>query len=245
MEQEGYYASAGTRSTSCPNSGSHGAGRRCATAETPRRSGGRSCVNFRRHIGDGRVVPTPNRRSLLLSTGRARLATMSHRLGSVADVAHATAARSEEPPRWRVLQGGNTALEREKALEQARADRQQFKGSVMRLGDGDARDRREVIPTGSITLDLALGIGGLPRVGSWRSGQNPAVRRPWRCTRSPIPARRPAGIATFIDAEHALDPEYAAKLRVDIDALLVSQPDTGEQARRSPTCSCARRATSS
>jgi recombination protein RecA len=99
----------------------------------------------------------------------------------------------------------------------------------MRLGD-DARAPVEVIPTGSIALDVALGIGGLPRgrvvevYGPESSGKTTVALH------AVANAQRAGGIAGFIDAEHALDPEYAKKLGVDTDALLVSQPDTGEQA---------------
>ncbi|MGI5269966.1 recombinase RecA [Nonomuraea sp. CA-218870] len=121
--------------------------------------------------------------------------------------------------------------DREKALETALAqiERQFGKGSVMRLGD-DARAPIEVIPTGSISLDIALGIGGLPRgriveiYGPESSGKTTVALH------AVANAQRAGGIAAFIDAEHALDPEYAKKLGVDTDALLVSQPDTGEQA---------------
>jgi recombination protein RecA len=121
--------------------------------------------------------------------------------------------------------------DREKALETALAqiERQFGKGSVMRLGD-EARAPIEVIPTGSISLDVALGIGGLPR------GRIVEVYGPESSGKTTIAlhavanAQRAGGIAAFIDAEHALDPEYAKKLGVDTDALLVSQPDTGEQA---------------
>ncbi|TDC07054.1 recombinase RecA [Nonomuraea longispora] len=121
--------------------------------------------------------------------------------------------------------------DREKALETALAqiERQFGKGSVMRLGD-DARAPIEVIPTGSISLDVALGIGGLPR------GRIVEVYGPESSGKTTIAlhavanAQRAGGIAAFVDAEHALDPEYAKKLGVDTDALLVSQPDTGEQA---------------
>ena len=121
--------------------------------------------------------------------------------------------------------------ERGKALDTALAqiERQYGKGSVMRMGD-----RRgvitEVIPTGSIALDLALGIGGLPRgrvveiYGPESSGKTTVALH------AIANAQKAGGIAAFIDAEHALDPEYAKRLGVDIDALLVSQPDTGEQA---------------
>ena len=103
------------------------------------------------------------------------------------------------------------------------------KGAVMRLGD-DVRAPIEVIPTGSIALDVALGIGGLPRgrvveiYGPESSGKTTVALH------AVASAQKVGGIAAFIDAEHALDPDYAAKLGVDTDALLVSQPDTGEQA---------------
>ncbi|KQR20969.1 MULTISPECIES: recombinase RecA [Microbacterium] len=121
--------------------------------------------------------------------------------------------------------------EREKALESALAqiDRQFGKGSVMRLGS-DERAPIETIPTGSIALDAALGIGGLPR-GRIIEIYGPESSGKTTLTLHAIAnAQRAGGIAAFIDAEHALDPEYAKKLGVDIDALLVSQPDTGEQA---------------
>ncbi len=123
------------------------------------------------------------------------------------------------------------ANDREKALETALAqiERQFGKGSVMRLGD-EARAPVEVIPTGSIALDIALGIGGLPRgriveiFGPESSGKTTVALH------AVANAQKAGGIAAFIDAEHALDPEYAKKLGVDTDALLVAQPDTGEQA---------------
>jgi recombination protein RecA len=123
------------------------------------------------------------------------------------------------------------ANDREKALETALAqiERQFGKGSVMRMGD-EARVPIEVIPTGSISLDIALGIGGLPR------GRVVEIYGPEGSGKTSIAlhaianAQRKGGIAAFIDAEHALDPEYAKKLGVDVDGLLVSQPDTGEQA---------------
>src|SRR5687767_12113550 len=123
------------------------------------------------------------------------------------------------------------APDRAKALEAALAqiDKQFGKGSIMRLGD-ETRAPIEVIPTGSISLDIALGIGGLPRgrvveiYGPESSGKTSLALH------AIANAQRAGGIAAFIDAEHALDPEYAAKLGVDTDALLVSQPDTGEQA---------------
>jgi recombination protein RecA len=123
------------------------------------------------------------------------------------------------------------AGDREKALETAllQIERQFGKGSVMRLGD-NPRPPVEVIPTGSIALDVALGIGGLPRgriveiYGPESSGKTTVALH------AVASAQKGGGIAAFIDAEHALDPSYAQKLGVDTDALLVSQPDTGEQA---------------
>jgi recombination protein RecA len=126
--------------------------------------------------------------------------------------------------------GGIKSGDREKALETALAqiERQFGRGAVMRLGD-DARAPVEVIPTGSISLDVALGVGGLPRgriveiFGPESSGKTSLGLH------AVANAQRAGGIAAFIDAEHALDPDYARKLGVDTDALLVSQPDTGEQ----------------
>jgi recombination protein RecA len=123
------------------------------------------------------------------------------------------------------------ALDRAKALEIALAqiDKQHGKGSVMRLGE-EGRAPIEVIPTGSIALDVALGIGGLPRgrvvevYGPESSGKTTVALH------AVANAQRAGGIAAFIDAEHALDPDYAKALGVDTDSLLVSQPDTGEQA---------------
>src|ERR687890_784512 len=123
------------------------------------------------------------------------------------------------------------APDRAKALEAALAqiDKQFGKGSVMRLGD-EVRAPIEVIPTGSIAWDRALGIGGLPRgrvveiYGPESSGKTTVALH------AIANAQAAGGICAFIDAEHALDPEYAAKLGVDTDSLLVSQPDNGEQA---------------
>ncbi|MGJ7440409.1 recombinase RecA [Aquipuribacter sp. MA13-6] len=121
--------------------------------------------------------------------------------------------------------------DREKSLATALAqiDKQYGKGSVMRLGD-EARAPIDVIPTGSIALDIALGIGGLPRgrivevYGPESSGKTTVALH------AVANAQKAGGIAAFVDAEHALDPDYARALGVDTDALLVSQPDTGEQA---------------
>ncbi len=124
-----------------------------------------------------------------------------------------------------------TGGDRDKSLETALAqiERQFGRGSIMRLGD-EVRAPMEVIPTGSIALDVALGIGGLPRgrvveiYGPEGSGKTTLALH------ALASAQKAGGIAAFIDAEHALDPDYAKKLGVDTDALLVSQPDTGEQA---------------
>lgn len=104
------------------------------------------------------------------------------------------------------------------------------KGAIMRLGDASANMNVEVIPTGIIPLDIALGVGGVPRgriieiYGPESSGKTTVTLH------MIAQAQKEGGIAAFIDAEHALDPVYAKKLGVDIDNLLVSQPDTGEQA---------------
>jgi recombination protein RecA len=122
-------------------------------------------------------------------------------------------------------------MDRGKALEIAMAqiEKQHGKGAIMRLGERTAAPI-EVIPTGSISLDVALGIGGLPKgrvieiYGPESSGKTTVALH------AVANAQAAGGIAAFIDAEHALDPEYAKALGVDTDALLVSQPDTGEQA---------------
>ena len=121
--------------------------------------------------------------------------------------------------------------DRNKALEVAlsQIDKQFGKGSVMRLGD-DNRPPVQVIPTGSLALDVARGIGGLPRgrvievYGPESSGKTTVALH------AVANAQKAGGNAAFIDAEHALDPVYARALGVDTDSLLVSQPDTGEQA---------------
>jgi len=121
--------------------------------------------------------------------------------------------------------------DREKALESAleQIERQFGKGSVMRLGD-EGRAPIEVIPTGSIALDVALGIGGLPRgriieiYGPESSGKTTVALH------AIASVQAAGGLASFVDAEHALDPDYAQALGVDLDNLYVSQPDTGEQA---------------
>ena len=127
--------------------------------------------------------------------------------------------------------GGDKAGRREQALERAMAqiEKEYGKGSIMRLGS-DQRADVSVIPTGSFGLDLALGVGGLPRgriveiYGPESSGKTTLTLH---CVAS---AQKLGGIAAFVDTEHALDPLYARRLGVDVDNLLVSQPDTGEQA---------------
>ena len=121
---------------------------------------------------------------------------------------------------------------RKKALEQAlgQIEKQFGKGSVMRMGDGTSIPDIEAISTGSIGLDVALGIGGLPKgrvveiYGPESSGKTTLTLQ------VVAEAQKVGGTAAFIDAEHALDPSYAEKLGVNVDELLVSQPDTGEQA---------------
>ena len=128
-------------------------------------------------------------------------------------------------------QSPDRASDKGKALEAAllQIERQFGKGSVMRLGE-ETRVPVEIIPSGSIALDVALGIGGYPRgrvveiYGPESSGKTTVALH------AVANAQKQGGIAAFIDAEHALDPEYAQRLGVDTEALLVSQPDTGEQA---------------
>jgi recombination protein RecA len=122
-------------------------------------------------------------------------------------------------------------MDRQKALETAlsQIERNFGKGSIMRLGDQQALDV-EAMSTGSLGLDIALGIGGLPKgriieiYGPESSGKTTLALH------VVAEAQRNGGVGAFVDAEHALDPVYAAKLGVDLDDLLVSQPDTGEQA---------------
>lgn len=123
-------------------------------------------------------------------------------------------------------------MEKSKALDAAMAqiERAFGKGSIMRMGARAGDEQIEVIPSGSIGLDLALGIGGLPRgriveiYGPESSGKTTLALH------AIAEAQRRGGTCAFIDAEHALDPTYARKLGVDVDNLLISQPDAGEQA---------------
>ncbi|WP_019880027.1 recombinase RecA [Succinispira mobilis] len=123
-------------------------------------------------------------------------------------------------------------VDRDKAIELAiKSIEKDFgKGSIMRLGEASARMNIEVIPTGCLALDIALGVGGIPRgriieiYGPESSGKTTVALH------MIAQAQKQGGLAAFIDAEHALDPEYARRLGVDIDNLLISQPDNGEQA---------------
>ena len=123
------------------------------------------------------------------------------------------------------------AEEKKKALESVFSviEKEYGTGSIMKLGDANSVDV-EVIPTGSLTLDMALGVGGLPR------GRDIEIYGPESSGKTTVAlhvvaeAQKMGGEAAFIDAEHALDPVYAKKLGVDIDNLIVAQPDTGEQA---------------
>ncbi|MFW6366455.1 MAG: recombinase RecA, partial [Spirochaetota bacterium] len=122
--------------------------------------------------------------------------------------------------------------QKEQALSSAIAqiEKQFGKGSIMKLGDDSAKVRVSAISTGSLELDIALGIGGIPRgrvteiYGPESSGKTTLTLH------AVAEAQKAGGIAAFVDAEHALDPAYAAKLGVRTDDLLVSQPDTGEEA---------------
>ena len=125
-----------------------------------------------------------------------------------------------------------SAVERDKALEMAlsQIEKQFGKGSVMRLGDHDVSRDIQAVSTGSLGLDIALGVGGLPR-GRVIEIYGPESSGKTTLTLQVIAEmQKMGGTAAFIDAEHALDPNYAQKLGVDVDNLLVSQPDTGEQA---------------
>jgi recombination protein RecA len=123
-------------------------------------------------------------------------------------------------------------LDKDKALEAAvtQIERQFGKGSVMRMGDHPVSDEMQIVPTGSLALDIALGVGGIPRgriveiYGPEASGKTTLVYH------LIAQAQKLGGQAAFIDAEHAMDPIYAKTIGVDVDNLLVSQPDYGEQA---------------
>ncbi len=123
-------------------------------------------------------------------------------------------------------------MEKEKALDSAIAQitKSYGKGSIMKLGEQAAQREITVIPTGALLLDLALGVGGIPR------GRVTELYGPESAGKTTLAlhviaeAQKQGGVAAFIDAEHALDPIYASRIGVKIDDLLISQPDTGEQA---------------
>src|SRR3982750_823802 len=122
--------------------------------------------------------------------------------------------------------------DRKKALNLAIAQIEKScgKGSIMKMGAESARVRIDSIPTGAINLDAAIGIGGIPR-GRVTEGYGPeSSGKTTLCLHVVANAQKAGGVAAFIDAEHALDVEYAKKLGVDVESLLISQPDTGEQA---------------
>src|SRR6202011_6321381 len=122
--------------------------------------------------------------------------------------------------------------EKDRALTAAlsQIERSYGKGAIMKLGEAAAQRNIDVIPTGSLTLDMALGVGGIPR------GRVTEIYGPESSGKTTLAlhiiaeAQNLGGTAAFIDAEHALDPKYAKNLGVNTDELLISQPDTGEQA---------------
>ncbi|MCR4395714.1 MAG: AAA family ATPase, partial [Candidatus Saccharicenans sp.] len=121
---------------------------------------------------------------------------------------------------------------RGKALDAAlsQIEKQFGKGAVMKLGQKEAAVKAEVIPTGSISFDLSLGIGGFPRGRVVEIFGPEATGKTTLALHVIAEAQRRGGQAAFIDAEHALDPQYASKVGINVDELLISQPDYGEQA---------------
>jgi recombination protein RecA len=156
---------------------------------------------------------------------------MSDPLGTVRAIRVPSSAVTEGVRAFR-REKGASQMDRDKMLDVAltQIEKQYGKGAVMRLGEHPAGAGIAVIPTGSMALDLALGLGGIPRgrivevFGPEGSGKTTV------CLHVIAEAQRHGGIAAFVDAEHALDPTYARALGVNIDELLVSQPDSGEQA---------------
>jgi recombination protein RecA len=133
-------------------------------------------------------------------------------------------------PALRLVEG--TSVDKTKALDAALSQIEKAfgKGSIMRLGKNEKSIEIETVPTGSLGLDIALGVGGLPRgrvveiYGPESSGKTTLTLH------AVAEAQKKGGVCAFIDAEHALDPVYARKLGVNLENLLISQPDTGEQA---------------
>ena len=160
-------------------------------------------------------------------TGLKRLAGLCHNCVQFAP--EAVPARAEKTPNETERNMDNN---RKQALASAlqQIERQFGKGAIMRMGDGTAAEGIGVVPTGSLTLDMALGIGGLPRgrvveiYGPESSGKTTMTLH------AIAECQKMGGTTAFVDAEHALDPLYAEKLGVNVEDLLVSQPDTGEQA---------------
>jgi len=160
-------------------------------------------------------------------------ASLSHPLGSLAGVAIIVDELHDLTPTYRHKFTGTreTTVERDKALDMAlgQIEKQFGKGSIMRMGD------KEIVPipaisTGALALDIALGVGGLPR------GRVVEIYGPESSGKSTLAmhvvaeAQRTGGVCAYVDAEHAMDPAYAQAIGMDIDSLLISQPDTGEQA---------------
>jgi recombination protein RecA len=125
-----------------------------------------------------------------------------------------------------------TGKEKEKALDLAisQIEKQFGKGSIMRLGEVSVQVAVDAIPTGSLSLDLAIGIGGIPRGRVTEIFGPEAAGKSTLCQHIIAEAQKAGGMAAYIDVEHALDPVYAAACGVNVDNLLISQPDTGEQA---------------
>src|SRR5258706_11547508 len=145
-------------------------------------------------------------------------------------------ARPELKPEPKIEKGllpmPHDPKERSKAIDLALAqiEKQYGKGSIMKLGDKDFQQEVPVISTTSLSIDAALGIGGIPRGRVIEIFGPEASGKTTLALHIVAEAQRMGGLAAFIDAEHALDPEYSRKLGVDVDNLLVSQPDSGEQA---------------
>jgi len=125
---------------------------------------------------------------------------------------------------------GNSSEERMRALELAitQIDRQFGKGAIMRMGDSRIEDV-PAIPTGALALDIALGVGGVPRGRVIEIFGNEGSGKTTLCLSIIAQAQKTGGVAAFIDAEHAVDPTWAARIGVDVENLYISQPDTGEQ----------------
>ena len=141
----------------------------------------------------------------------------------------------------RVVEG--SSMDKSKALDAALSEieRNFGKGSIMRLGKNDKSMDVDTVSTGSLGLDIALGIGGLPRAAaSWRSAGRKSSGKTTLALHCLAEAQKKGGICAFIDAEHALDPIYARKLGVNVDDLLISQPEPASRRSRLPTRSCAR-----